>query len=100
VSTPWQSESRVLLKFHSGEEVLGNNPGLYIHMLSPTPLLMTVPANDTICPTDASLKVYANALEPKELHILPGGHFDAYSGPNFELNVGRQVEFLKKTLCA
>jgi fermentation-respiration switch protein FrsA (DUF1100 family) len=89
-----------LLKFHSGEEVLGNNPGLYIHMLSPTPLLMIVPANDTICPTDASLKAYANALEPKELHILPGGHFDAYSGPNFELNVGRQVEFLKKTLCA
>lgn len=63
-------------------------------MLSPTPLLMTVPANDTICPTDASLKAYANALEPKELHILPGGHFDAYSGPNFELNVGRRKCFV------
>jgi hypothetical protein len=31
---------------------------------------------------------------------LPGGHFDAYSGPNFEKNAGRQAEFLKKTLCA
>jgi hypothetical protein len=60
---------------------------------------MKIPANDTICPTDASLKAYDNALEPKELQILPGGHFDAYSGPNFELNVGRQVEFLKNTLC-
>jgi hypothetical protein len=46
------------------------------------------------------MKAYGLALEPKELNELPGGHFDAYCGPNFERNAGRQVEFLKKTLCA
>ncbi len=61
---------------------------------------MTVAANDTLTPVDLALKAYAKALEPKELHVLPGGHFGGYSGPNFEKNAGCQVEFLKKTLCA
>ena len=61
---------------------------------------MTVAENDCLTPTDLALKAYARALEPKELHILPGGHFDGYCGSNFALNAGRQAEFLKKTLCA
>ena len=61
---------------------------------------MSVAVNDVLTPTDLALKAYERALEPKELHILKGGHFDGYSGPLFETNAGRQVEFLKKTLCA
>jgi len=61
---------------------------------------MTVAQNDTLTPTDLALEAYSRAREPKELHILPGGHFGGYSGPNFVANAGRQVEFLKKTLCA
>ena len=61
---------------------------------------MTVAQNDDLTPADLALKVYGRALEPKELHILKSGHFDAYSGPFFETNAGRQVEFLKKTLCS
>ena len=75
-------------------------PGAHIHHISPTPLLMTVGENDVLTPTDITLEGYSRALEPNELHILPGGHFDGYAGPNFEKNAGRQVEFLKKTLCA
>jgi fermentation-respiration switch protein FrsA (DUF1100 family) len=75
-------------------------PAAHITHISPTPLLMTVAQNDDLTPPDLALKAYGRALEPKELHILKGGHFDGYSGPFFETNAGRQVEFLKKTLCA
>jgi fermentation-respiration switch protein FrsA (DUF1100 family) len=76
------------------------DPSSHIAHIAPTPLLMTVASNDCLTPTDLALKAYAKALEPKELHIIPGGHFDGYSGPNFEKNAGKQVEFLKRTLCA
>jgi fermentation-respiration switch protein FrsA (DUF1100 family) len=61
---------------------------------------MTVAHNDVLTPTDLAIEAYARAREPKELHILPGGHFDAYSGGNFERNAGRQVEFLRGSICA
>ena len=61
---------------------------------------MTVAHNDVLTPTDLAIEAYSRAREPKELHILPAGHFDAYSGFNFELNAGKQAEFLKKHLCS
>lgn len=72
------------------------NPAADIHRISPTPLLMTVAANDVLTPTDLALEAYSRAREPKALHIIPGGHFDAYLGPNFERNVSRQIAFLKE----
>jgi fermentation-respiration switch protein FrsA (DUF1100 family) len=61
---------------------------------------MVVASNDVLAPTDITLKAYSKALEPKELHILPGtSHFDGYTGPHFELNAGKQTEFLGRTLC-
>jgi fermentation-respiration switch protein FrsA (DUF1100 family) len=76
------------------------NPSSHIHHISPTPLLMTVADNDVLTPTDIALEAYSRALEPKRLHILPGGHFDGYSGPNFEKNSKVQVEFLREYLCS
>jgi fermentation-respiration switch protein FrsA (DUF1100 family) len=61
---------------------------------------MTVALNDTLTPTDLALEAYSRALEPKQLHLLHGGHFDGYSGPLFETNAGVQVEFLRKNLCS
>ncbi|KAI4717938.1 DltD N-terminal domain protein [Aureobasidium sp. EXF-10727] len=75
-------------------------PAAHIHHISPTPLLMTVAENDVLTPTDLSLEAYSRALEPKQPHILPGGHFEAYSGSNFERNVEVQADFLKKYLCS
>jgi len=92
----WKNEVTV----RSVEMLRGYNAAAHVHHISPAPLLMTVADNDTLTPTDLALKAYSQALEPKELHLLPGGHFDGYSGPNFEGNAGRQVEFLKKTLCS
>ncbi|EXJ71133.1 uncharacterized protein A1O5_06127 [Cladophialophora psammophila CBS 110553] len=76
------------------------HPSAHIQHISPTPLLMTVAENDVLTPTDLALEAYSRALEPKQLHLLPGGHFDAYSGPNFERNANKQAQFLREHLCA
>ncbi|KAE9376042.1 carbohydrate esterase family 7 protein [Stipitochalara longipes BDJ] len=94
-TTDWKNE--VTLK--SMEGFRSYNPSSHIHQISPTPLLMTVVENDTLMPTDLALAAYSKALEPKELQLLPGSHFSVF-GSNFEKTVERQVDFLKKTLCA
>ncbi|RBA21880.1 hypothetical protein FPRO05_00227 [Fusarium proliferatum] len=90
----WKNE--VTLK--SLELFRAHDPSVWIHRISPTPLLMTVAENDVLTPTDLALEAYSRAREPKQLSILPGGHFDAYTGNNFERNVARQIEFLKEYL--
>src|SRR5919204_1453005 len=60
-------------------------PGAYLDKISPTPLLMVVAAKDHLTVVDQALKAYNQALEPKRLEILPGEHFEAYTGPGFEL---------------
>jgi hypothetical protein len=74
-------------------------PEVLIHAISPSPLFMAVARNDVLTTPDLSLAAYSRALEPKELLLLPGGHFDAYSGEDFEINSRRQVDFLGRTLC-
>jgi len=61
---------------------------------------MIVQDADTLVPVDLSLKAYAAALEPKELLLLKGGHFEAYAKPNIDISIAKQVEFLKGSLCA
>ena len=73
-------------------------PQQLIEKISPTPLLMTIASRDVLTPADLALGAYARAREPKHLQLLPGGHFEAYSGPYFERNAGTQTEFLKKWL--
>ena len=59
-------------------------PGTYIDKIAPTPLLMVVAARDHLTVVDHALQAYNQALEPKKLEMLPGGHFEAYVGPAFE----------------
>ncbi|RVX72007.1 hypothetical protein B0A52_04605 [Exophiala mesophila] len=73
-------------------------PQQLIEKIAPTPLLMTVPIRDTLTPPDLSLAAYARAREPKELQLLPGGHFDSYAGETMKKNVATQIAFLKKWL--
>jgi fermentation-respiration switch protein FrsA (DUF1100 family) len=54
-------------------------PGAYVTRISPTPLLMIVAVQDTLALTDVELEVYAHAREPKQLVLLPGRHFEAYT---------------------
>lgn len=69
-------------------EMLGEyEPGSYIARISPTPLLMLVAREDHLTPAHLALEAYAQALEPKKLIVLPGGHFDAYVD-GFEASAG------------
>lgn len=58
-------------------------PGHWVSRVSPTPLLMIVALDDTVTLTDTELAAYEQALEPKRLVTLDGGHFAAY-GPRFQ----------------
>ena len=80
------------------ELLRGHEPQSLIDKIAPTPLLMTVASKDVLTPTDIALGAYARAREPKQLQLLPIGHFEAYAGPYFERNAGTQVEFIKKWL--
>lgn len=55
-------------------------PGVYIGWVSPTPLLLVVARDDHLTVADEALAAYNQALEPKKLVLVPGGHFDAYVG--------------------
>jgi fermentation-respiration switch protein FrsA (DUF1100 family) len=56
----------------------GYEPGAYIGLISPTPLLLIVAVKDHLTVSDLAIAAYERALEPKRLVLLPGGHFDAY----------------------
>jgi uncharacterized protein len=56
----------------------GYEPGAYISIISPTPLLMIVGVNDHLTVSDLAIAAYERAYEPKRLVLMPGGHFDAY----------------------
>ncbi|TCJ15087.1 alpha/beta hydrolase [Rubrobacter taiwanensis] len=72
-------------------------PGSYVQWVSPTPLMMVVAAGDHLTPADLALAAYEKALEPKELVLLPGGHFDAYV-EDFEAASGAACEWFVEHL--
>jgi uncharacterized protein len=53
-------------------------PGIYLPYISPTPLLMLVAEGDHLVPSELAIAAFDTAHQPKELVIVPGGHFDAY----------------------
>jgi fermentation-respiration switch protein FrsA (DUF1100 family) len=53
-------------------------PGIYVPRISPTPLLMIVASEDRVVPSDLALQAFETALQPKELLIVPGGHYVVY----------------------
>ena len=51
-------------------------------MWHPIPVMIT--EGDHLAVADEAFAAYNQALEPKRLVVLPGGHFDAYTGAGFE----------------
>lgn len=72
-------------------------PGAWISRISPTPLLMIVALADHITLTDLELRAYEQALEPKKLVTIEGGHFDAYLG-QFATASGAAVSWFRQHL--
>jgi fermentation-respiration switch protein FrsA (DUF1100 family) len=74
-------------------------PSAYLERISPTPLLMVVAALDHLTPADLALAAYQRAREPKQLVLLPGGHFDAYT-KDFEAASGAARDWFAEHLAS
>jgi uncharacterized protein len=70
----WRNE----VTLRSVELFMGYEPGAWIELISPTPLLMVVARGDHLTVADEALGAYERARQPKRLALLKGGHFDAY----------------------
>lgn len=81
------------------EAFLEYDPAGSIHLISPTPLLMVVGAEDTLTPTDMAIAAYERAREPKSLVVMEGGkHFDAYTEPGLSQSAPPAVEWFERHL--
>jgi len=72
-------------------------PISYAKYVSPTPMMIVVALGDVLTVSDLALEAYEEALAPKRLVTLSGGHFDAYTG-DFEASSGPAVEWFKQHL--
>ncbi|NUT45693.1 MAG: alpha/beta hydrolase [Saccharothrix sp.] len=72
-------------------------PGGWIARISPKPLMMIVETGETVVPADLQLAAFERALAPKELVLLPGGHFDAYK-VHFEESSGAALSWFQTHL--
>jgi uncharacterized protein len=90
----WRNE----VTLRSLEMLMEYEPASYIDRVSPTPLLLVVGAGDVLTPADLALEAYEQAREPKKLVVLPGGHFGAYTGPDFELSSSAARDWLVEHL--
>jgi len=70
----WQN----VVTLRSVELFMGYEPGAYIELISPKPLLLVVALGDHLTVADEALAAYERARQPKKLVTLKGGHFDAY----------------------
>jgi uncharacterized protein len=93
-ATTWRNETTL----RSVEMFINYEPGAYLPLISPTPLMMVVAAQDHLTPVDLATAGYARANEPKELLVLPGGHFEAYVGEAFEISSQAQCRWFLEHL--
>jgi hypothetical protein len=71
----WRNE----VTLRSVEMFTEYEPGSYLPWISPTPLLLLVAVGDHLVPSELAIAAFDTAHQPKELIIMPGGHFDAYT---------------------
>lgn len=93
IAPKWRNE----ITLRTVEMAREYEPGIYISRISPTPLLMLVGTHDTVTPTDLALVGYEQALQPKKLVLLDGGHFVPYV-EQFEESSSAAKEWFTKYL--
>jgi len=90
----WRNEVTV----RSLERIIEFEPGDGIHRISPSPLLMIVADQDVSAYADLAFEAYERARQPKELVVLPCGHFDVYTGAAFETSSKAACEHFVRAL--
>ena len=61
---------------------------------------MLVASDDELAPAEFAADAFATAHEPKRIEMLPGGHFDAYTGTPFEQSSAAAAEWFSTHLLA
>jgi hypothetical protein len=89
----WRNE----VTLRSVEMFTEYEPGVYLPWISPTPLLLMVAVGDHLVPSELAIAAFDEAHQPKELIIMPGGHFDAYT-VGFEASSGPARDWFVKHL--
>jgi fermentation-respiration switch protein FrsA (DUF1100 family) len=89
----WRNE----VTLRTVEYGFGYEPGAYIGLISPTPLLLIVAVKDHLTVSDLAIAAYERAHEPKRLVLLPGGHFDAYID-GFDQSFGAACDWFRTYL--
>lgn len=90
----WKNETTLL----SMEFFRGYEPGAYLPMIAPTPLLMVVAPLDRLADGGLATAAFETARHPKQLTLVPGGHFDAYTGKGFEISAGAARDWFVRHL--
>lgn len=91
-------ENQVTLR--TMELAQGYEPGRFLPLISPTPLLMVVAPNDRLVAGEMACEAYETAVHPKKLVLVPGGHFDAYQGEGFEISSSAARDWFVEHLLA
>jgi uncharacterized protein len=89
----WRNE----VTLRSVEMFTEYEPGTYLPYISPTPLLLVVAEGDHLTLSELAIAAFDTAHQPKELIILPGGHFDAYT-KDFEASSGPARDWFSRHL--
>lgn len=92
----WKNE----VTLRTVEMLMEYEPGSYVERISPTPLLMVIAAQDHLAVADEAFATFSQAREPKKLVILPGHHFEAYTGPAFKMSSGAACDWFVQHLRA
>ena len=95
--TPEGVEDSEFVTIRSSRLAQMYEPGHWLPRIGPKPLLMVVARDDTVTPTDLQLAAYERAVEPKQLTLVPGGHFDAYIA-QFEATSSAALQWFSRHL--
>ncbi|MGY1669409.1 alpha/beta hydrolase [Geodermatophilus sp. SYSU D00710] len=90
----WRNE----VTLRSVEMFVEYEPGAYIADIAPTPLMVVVAAKDHLTVADLTLEYFERARHPKELLVLPVGHFEAYVGEAFQRSAPAQLDWFRRHL--
>ena len=87
------------LTLESLESYVEYVPTASIELISPTPLLMVLAEQDSLIPIELARAAFDRAGDPKNLLVLPCGHFEVYeTEPWFSDAVSSMVEWYTKYL--